>query len=390
MVSFFRRLWSGVFMVFGTTVGAGMLGIPAMTADAGFWPAVGVTILVWLFMMITGLLLLEVAIAMPKGSNLLSIAGKFLGRQGKWITGFFFLFLYYCLLVAYFSGGFPLLGQVFSVIGLPLSPTLEKVVFAVSFGGLIALGMHWINRANVLLTFGMLVSYAAVICVGSKGVSSKELSFMQVSFAAAAVPVLFSAFGFHNIIPSLADYFHRDKKTLRLSIIGGTFLALVFYVAWLWLVLGSIPISVLDSVRAQGLPVTYALSAASEGAFIYVCGQIFAFLALTTSFLGVGFSFVDFVQDGLRENQIHTSRIVSVAITLLPPFICVLFIPALFEKALGVAGGFGEAILNGLLPVMLFAKIKPFSSVKMKTCLAFLVAISFAVAFLELYFLCFS
>ena len=50
---------SASLMVFGTSVGAGMLGIPLMTAEGGFGNALFVTFLVWLFMAATGLILLE-------------------------------------------------------------------------------------------------------------------------------------------------------------------------------------------------------------------------------------------------------------------------------------------------------------------------------------------
>lgn len=384
----FRKLLSGIFMVFGTTVGAGMLGIPAMAAGAGFGPAVAVTAFVWLFMASTGLLLLEVVMVMPRGSNVLSIAGRFLGRKGKWLAGFFFLFLYYCLLVAYFSGGFPLIGQVFSVCGITLSPLMEKILFAGCFGGLIVLGMHWINRANWLLSLGMLASYAVVIYVGSGNVQMDKLSFMNASLTATAIPVLFSAFGFHNIVPSLADYLNREKRILQISIVVGTFLALAFYLVWLWLILGSVSVSVLESVKAEGLPVTYALASVSGGSSVYMWGQIFAFLALTTSFLGVGLSFVDFVRDGFRENKREITRFTSSMLTLVPPFICVLLIPDLFEEALGIAGGFGEAALNGILPAFLFAKMKESFSEQVRVFLGSIVAISVGVALLELYFLC--
>ena len=49
-------------MVFGTTVGAGMLGIPSLMAGVNFGSACYVTALVWVFMAVTGPLLLEVAL----------------------------------------------------------------------------------------------------------------------------------------------------------------------------------------------------------------------------------------------------------------------------------------------------------------------------------------
>ncbi|HKZ00104.1 MAG TPA: aromatic amino acid transport family protein, partial [Rhabdochlamydiaceae bacterium] len=103
-----RKILSGTFLIAGTTIGAGMLGIPLATAQIGFLPALAVTVLVWAFMLCTGLLFLEVILAMPSGNNILSLSGRFLGSKGRLVSGGMFLFLYYCLMVAYFAAGAPL------------------------------------------------------------------------------------------------------------------------------------------------------------------------------------------------------------------------------------------------------------------------------------------
>lgn len=382
-----KKLCTGTSMVFGTTVGAGMLGIPSMMSGLNFGAAFYVTALVWIFMVVTGVLLLEVTLKMPSGSNLISLSGRFLGSKGKWISGALFLFLYYCLLVAYFSGGSPLLGQMFSLFGIHLASWMQKVVFLGIFGGVIVLGARFISKVNFVLTLGMFASYIFLTSLASSSVQSTYFSSWEFSLATGSIPVLFSAFGYHNIIPSLTNYLGKEKKTLRLSIISGTFLALTFYLVWLGLVLGSVPVAALEQAKAQGIPVTYALQAVAGGSSLYVWGQAFAFFALTSSFLGVGFSFADFIRDGFAESRKNISRLMACFFTLIPPFVCVLLNPSLFEKALGVAGGFGESVLNGLIPVVLFIKMRkqlkePFS-LNLKTLLAFLVFFSLVVIYIE-------
>ncbi|MBS0628519.1 MAG: hypothetical protein JSS09_09980 [Verrucomicrobia bacterium] len=383
------KLCTGLSLVFGTTVGAGMLGIPSLMAGVNFGSAFYVTAIVWLFMAITGLLLLEVTLKMPIGANLISLSARFLGHKGKWIAGALFLFLYYALLVAYFSGGAPLLGQILSLVGVNLAPWMEKLLFLLLFGGVILVGVRFISRVNFLLAIGMFVSYAVLIILGSSDIQMKELTCWKFSFATAAIPVLFSAFGFHNIVPSLTSYLGKEKKTLRLSILGGTFLAFIFYLVWLGLVLGSVPASALEEARILGVPVTYALQESSGGYSLYIWGQVFAFFALTTSFLGVSFSFVDFIRDGFTESKRVVSRFICCLFTLIPPFVCVLLKPSLFEEALGVAGGFGESILNGLLPVALFIKMRQSlnqrTSYGLKGLLLFLILFSLFVIAVEAY-----
>jgi len=338
------RIFSGTLLVAGTATGAGMLGIPLLTGAAGFWPAMAVTIACWLFMTLTGLLFLEISLKLPEGSNILSMASQYLGARGKWVAGAMFLFLYYSLLVAYFAGGGPILGDFLGVSGI-----FKYLAFALIFGGIVAFGAKVIDRANIILVAAMTGSYLVMISLGSSAVEAVRLQPMQWSAAWMAIPVLFSAFGYHNVIPSLRTYLRGDKTALRISIIGGTTVSLVIYLLWQWLMIGAVPPEALAAAQAKGQTAISALQAQSGGKWLYPVGRAFAFFALVTSFLGVAFSMVDFLRDAWKR----VNRSISVGLALIPPLICAVIDPSIFDRALGYAGGFGEAFLNGLLPVAL-------------------------------------
>lgn len=344
------KLLSTTLLVAGTTIGAGMLGMPLVTCSAGFWPAVGVTLSAWAFMLITGLLLLEVCYQMPEGSNLLSLSEHYLGRRGKHFVGILFVFLYYCLLVAYFAAGASLLSSFLAI-------SIEKglLLFSVAFGLIVSLGAKSIDRVNSLLTIAMFGAYALLITLGTQTVDPMRLKHSAPAAAMLALPVLFSAFGYHNIIPSLKSYTQLSKNMLRLSLFMGTFLALVIFILWQWMIIGSIPQQALQAALAGGQPVTQALQAATQKPQIYLIGQWFAFFALTTSVLGVCFSMVDFLAEALKVRAVGIRRIGISLLVFLPPSVAVLWNPTLFDKALGLAGGIGEAFLNGFVPLAFFA-----------------------------------
>jgi tyrosine-specific transport protein len=102
------------------------------------------------------------------------------------------------------------------------------------------------------------------------------------------------------------------------------------------------------------MPITAALKSGTVGQSMFVIGQIFAFFALVTSLLGVSLSMVDFLADGIRASRKGLSRFGLTFLVFFPPFVLVSIYPAAFDKALGIAGGIGEAILNGLIPIALF------------------------------------
>lgn len=347
------RVTSGTLMIAGTTIGAGMLGIPLLTAQAGFWPALLITSLVWVFMLCTGLLFLEVSLWMPAGSNILSMAQRFLGRKGKFVAGGMFIFLYYCLMIAYFAAGAPLTADFLNAtFGLHLNGVASYALFGVVFGLIVALGAKAIDKVNMFLTIAMVVDYFVMVWMGCGEVEFSNLQFTKWSAVALSIPILFSAFGYHNMIPSLCNYLKGERKSLQLSIILGTTIPFLFYLIWQWLIIGAVPAGAIGAARDAGLPATSALQAASGSSSIFLVGQYFAFFAIVTSMLGVAFSLVDFLGDGLKINrEKKTNRFFLVFLTFLPPLLCVVFDPNIFDKALGVAGGFGEAFLNGLLPV---------------------------------------
>ena len=219
--SSFLPVLRGSMLVAGTTIGAGMLGIPLVTSPAGFWPAAGITLLVWLFMWVTGLCLLEASLWMPDGAHFLSIAKKFLGSRGRWLTGILFVFLYYCLLIAYFAAGAPLLSFFLEhQLGIVLGQKVGYLLFGLFFGTIVALGPRWIDRVNLLLVGAMVFFYVALIAAGAPDVQSSLLAKSRPFFIFGAIPVLFSGFGYHNLVPSLVTYLKRDKRVLRLSLFG--------------------------------------------------------------------------------------------------------------------------------------------------------------------------
>lgn len=343
-----NKILSGTLLIAGTTIGAGMLGIPLITGRSGFLPAMGITVAVWFFMLATGLLYLEATLWMHEGANVLSMTRRFLGRGGKWVAGSIFLFLYYCLMVAYYAAGAPIFA---SFIGIDLS-LLAYLAFGVIFGWIVAFGLKMVDRINYILMVALILSYAALVGVGVPHIVSERFIAQDWSKVVFAAPILFSAFGYHNVIPSLTTYFHRSVPILRRSIFWGTFIPLVIYLLWQWLIIGVVPQSAIDEALALGKPATAALQTLTGSPWVMRCGQFFAFFAITTSMLGVAFSMIDFLADGFNVSSVKTStRLILCAVVFVPPFLFSALDPTTFVTAIGFAGGFGEAFLNGLLPI---------------------------------------
>lgn len=346
-------VWRGALLIAGTTIGAGMLGLPLVTAAAGFFPGIAITFAVWIFMLLTGFLYLEATLWCPDGANILSIGETFLGPAGKWIAGLLYIFLYYALMVAYCAAGGALFHQFMgSFFGDDLPFRMALFVFGLIFSIIVVIGPRSIDRSNILMALGLVVAYVLMLSFGWEFVSSERLSHAQWGLMPFAAPVIFGAFGYHNIIPSLSTYLKRDRVSLMKAIVIGTLIPFVVYTLWQWFILGSLSQEAIEKILATGMPVTSALTELSGSGTITFFGDLFTFFAIVTSVLGVSFSMVDFFGDGLDVPRTGITRLFLTLLVFVPPFLLAYYIPGVFAMALGIAGGFGEAFLNGIFPVL--------------------------------------
>lgn len=349
----FGHLIGGMLLVAGTSIGAGMLALPVVTAEGGFLPSLGIYALCWVFMSCTGLLLLEICLRLPPGANLVSMAGAYLGRAGKIFAWVLYLFLFYCLSIAYISGGGSLL---LSWTGLSVPAWAGGILFVAIFAPFVYLGARAVDRINWVLMGGLIISYFAFILLGARHVDMAQLQVSNWPMSLKALPVIFTAFSYQGVIPSLATYMKRNARRLRIAILGGTTIAFVIYVAWQFLILGIIPLEgemgLLQAVSA-GSTAVEPLKAHLGAGVVYSLGQSFAFFAITTSFLGVTLGLMDFLADGLHLTKKGLRRLFLAALTFLPPLLIALTYPSGFLKALGYAGGIGCSLLLGFLPTLL-------------------------------------
>lgn len=351
---FYGRVLSGTLLIAGTCIGAGMLATPVITAHMGFGPSIGVNFLCWLFTMCTGMLVLEATLWMPDGANFFSMAKKFLGSGGKWLTGSVYLFLYYSLLVGYFSAAEPTVRLGLGSLGLFPSSAAVYTLLCATFFVIVVLGLSFVDRVNTMLMGGLVSSFVCLLVLGSSEVNITLLQNKNWGIMLLAAPTVMSAYGFHNIIPSLCTYLERDAKVLRWAIFIGSLAAFATYTIWQWLILGSISVADLEASRLGGEAITQtmiSLENLSGSTWITRLGIAFSFFALVTSLLGVSFGMVDFFADSFGVSHEGTNRVRLSLLVFVPPVFFAAGYPGIFLDTMAYAGGFGETLINGLLPV---------------------------------------
>lgn len=346
-------IFKGSLLIAGTAIGGGMLALPVLTSIAGFFPSIFIYVLCWLFMACTGLLLLEVCLWLKSDSNIVSMAEHTIGKGGKAAAWALYLFLFYCLTVAYMVGCGNLVVELFQG---SIPDWLGSVLFVVAFFPFILMQTQTLGRFNAIFVFGLAFAFLAFVLMGAPYVNPGQLVAADWSKAIFTLPIAFTAFAYHGIIPTLAHYMHYDAKKSRIVILIGTTIPLLAYIVWEWLILGIVPVEGVDGLSAArelGYNAVMPLKNFIGNPLIYTFGQYLAFFALVTSYLGVTVGLRDFLADGLKVKKDLRGKLLLSALIFIPPLVVAILYPHVFLTALDYAGGFGCALLLGLFPILM-------------------------------------
>jgi tyrosine-specific transport protein len=347
----------GMLLVAGSCIGAGMLALPILTGLAGFFPSLSMMLVAWVFMTFTGLLLVEVNGWFFGEVNFVTMTEESLGKIGKSIAWFSYLFLFYSLLVAYIAAS----GSIFSAILeslflISLPSWIASLFFTLLFGWIVYLGTRPVDFLNRTLMVGLILSYLGMISLGLFHIEPHYLLHSAPKYTLLSLPVLVVSFGFQNMIPCLTAYMKGDLKRVRLTILGGSLLILIVYLVWSLLVLGVVPFEgptgILSSYQ-RGEEATIALRAALGSSAMSHFAQGFAFFAIITSFLAQGLTLTHFLADGFKITPDRKHIRWFCLLALIPPLLLALYNPQIFFKALSFAGGMCAMILFGVLPIVM-------------------------------------
>lgn len=344
---------SGSLLVAGTAIGAGMLALPVATAEVGFGPSLLVYLVCWAFMVCTGLLLLEACLWLKEDTNVVSIAGHTLGKGGSAFAWIWYLFLFYCLTLAYVVGGANFLRE---VLNNQISDRTSAILFVIVFGSIVYAGAKVVSRLNNLLIAGLALTYLAFVILGAGNIKMELLQRHDWSRTWNVLPIVFVAFAYQGLVPTLTRYMGFNRKRTATAILIGSFAALVTYIIWQGLILGIVPLTGpggLAEARAAGESAVPPLKTFIDAPYVYHLGQFFAFFALTTSFLGVTLGLLDFLADGLSIKKTAGGKFILCLMIFIPPLILAEIYPTVFLSALDLAGGYGVALLLGLLPILM-------------------------------------
>ena len=347
------RFIGSVFLIIGTTIGAGMLSLPLIVASCGFTTAIILLVLSWSVMYITAIKLLNVCAEYPLGVNFTTMMQEKASKIYLVFFSIIYLLLLYSLLAAYTTQGSSLVSMIGDVNDPSKSQiSVSAIIFILIFGAFMFSYKvsDYANRVFVILKFIFFI-IAVVIMLFYINVKYLAAAPASISAFIFAWPTLLPAFGFHNIIPVIYEYQKGDVKSIRKSIFIGSVSVLVIYMVWICLSLALIPQDGLYSYHelftsGNNTPGGLAgeIKRVSGSNTLEIALNLFIHIAIITSFIGVGISLMHYIRDLFVRYNKQIGNFAVAFICFVPPLVFTVFYPQGFILALQYAAIFAVII----------------------------------------------
>eukprot|EP00467_Chlorarachnion_reptans_P004655 CAMPEP_0114493290 /NCGR_PEP_ID=MMETSP0109-20121206/4029_1 /TAXON_ID=29199 /ORGANISM="Chlorarachnion reptans, Strain CCCM449" /LENGTH=489 /DNA_ID=CAMNT_0001670229 /DNA_START=365 /DNA_END=1834 /DNA_ORIENTATION=+ len=247
-------------------VGAGILALPGVASKPGFILSSLLVIFSWIASSFAGLLIAEAwCTAQIRGSqtSIEAMAKEWLGEYVGKAVGIGFLLYNLALLVAYTAEGGTILqdlvhfqitpaavptgtGISLSDSTMPLGTFMNTaqatITFAVGLGTVLLLGKpDCLKRGNNVLVAAAMLSFSALLANQIPAVSIENLTqrFGDLTSIIEALPVIVISLSYQNVMPVVAAQLDGDKESIRKSVLLGTGVPVLMYIAWIAASLGS-------------------------------------------------------------------------------------------------------------------------------------------------------
>jgi len=387
-------LTSVVALIVGSTVGAGILALPASTAEAGILPASGTLFAIWSLLLCDALLLAEVNVALMRERDedrlqhgrghssvvisLADMASATLGGEGKFAVSSLYSFMSLVVLTAYISKAAELLAP-----SLNLDAPTAATMFTVALGGTICFGgAKTADALNQTLTYGLLLSFALLVGSGTYYADWSQANWIGTPEAAPkTIPIIFLTLVYHDLIPVICSFLDGDMKKIRQGIVIGSSIPLAMFLCW----------NAVALCLAGGDPTVDPLAIISDdmggAASLLLSG--FGLAALGTSFIGSSISLSEYLmphmdntlsdlqepsgkyalgrafyrvldkyEDEKSSALPSPARILTFTAMLSIPLVIADTLPDIFLPVSNFVGAYGMSVMYGILPPLMAWKMR--------------------------------
>ena len=332
-----RNLFRASALLCGTVIGAGVLGIPYVIAQAGFLTGLLTILILGTAILFLNLFLGEIVLRTPGNHQLPGYAEKYLGKWGKRIMLLSMFAGIYGALIAYLIGEGTTLSAIFGFTPMVFSLIFFVIASIIVFICLKAITKSELIFSTIVLLIVLIISAFAIF---SGNFNLENLSTFSLSNLLIPYGVILFAFVGAAAIPEMKQCLIRDRTKLKKAIIVGSGIPIIFYLIFALATVGVTGINTTE-VATIGLGETLGNS-------VVIFGNLFAVFAMFTSFLTLA----------LAMKQIYMydykiKHLLAWALTVFVPLLVFLIGAKSFIKVIGITGAFAGGI-DGVLLVLMF------------------------------------
>jgi amino acid permease len=223
-----NKFFTGVSILMGTCIGAGILGMPYLVSKAGFFPSMVLIFFLTILMTLINLYIGEITLRTKEKHQLSGYAEKYLGRKGKFFMEFATIFGIFSAIVAYlFAVGESIS---FLIYGNTKNFILFGILFGVLMSALIWKGIHGLKKIEKINISIIILAIVSMIFIFANKINFANLSHISSENFFIPFGIILFSLLCSSAIPEMNFAFGKDKKLMKKSIIIGMIsIALIYF-----------------------------------------------------------------------------------------------------------------------------------------------------------------
>ncbi len=271
------RIISIEFLIVGNIIGIGILALPINTGLAGFIPSV-IGLFVTSAAMYYSAVILggEASKRREDTFNYPSLYRTYLGATGKWLAVAANLVILYGYLTAYMTG---IATIICSLFNFKLSPAWLMLGFFAITSIISLASVYTIMKYVSMLVVVKCVAFAVISGIAGTHVRAENLAHANWSLFFCVIPVMLTAFHFHNIIPAICKSLQWDRRVINLTMLVGMAFCFLIYFIWLLVGIGVLPLdnSPIGLINAfhKNLPATIPMAEVIQSSTFLLIASFF-------------------------------------------------------------------------------------------------------------------
>jgi len=305
-----KNLFGAIATLVGAIIGAGVLGIPYVFAKSGILLGLCNLVFIGLVILVMVLMLGEVTLRTRKSHMLPKLAETFLGKKGKALIFVAMFAGVWGAMIAYLIGvgeSLAAISGVNTILGLSSNLAFSLLFFIVA-STLVYFGLRTVTKSELILAGGTVLVILTLCVWGLTRMNYSNLA--TISWKNIFLPygvVLFAIMG-STTVPEVRRILSNNKRSIKTALICGVLTPLILY--------GLFAIVVVGVTGAKTTEIATIGLGNSLGVAAILLGNLFAILAMASSYVILGLALKDSLTDGIRNMKHWLAFMLAVFVPL--------------------------------------------------------------------------